>query len=130
MLSIEDNQNNPLHGVSAEAMVTELVEFYGWDILYAALGLNCFHMNPSIPSSVKFLRKTEWARHKVENFYLYRFKQMPKARGAEFDLDPRDRGFANGVLPKEPMPLTVELIEEMKAEAEENYQNRRPHSRY
>ena len=130
MLSIEENQNSPLHGLSAEAMVTELVEFYGWDILYAALGLNCFHMNPSVLSAVKFLRKTEWARHKVENFYLYRFKQMPKARGDEFDLDPRDRGFANGVVPKEPMPLTVELIEEMKAEAEENYQNRRPPSRY
>ena len=130
MLSIEENQNNPLHGLSAEAMVTELVEFYGWEILYAALGLNCFRMNPSIASSVKFLRKTEWARHKVENFYLYRFKRMPKPRGEEFDLDPRDRGFANGVLPKDPMPLTVEMIEEMKAEAEENYQNRRPHSRY
>jgi len=124
MLSIEENQNNPLHGLSAEAMVTELVEFYGWEILDAALGLNCFRMNPSIASAVKFLRKTEWARHKVENFYLYRFKRMPKARGVEFDLDPRDRGFASGVVPKEPMPLTVELIAEMKAEAEENYQNR------
>jgi uncharacterized protein (DUF2132 family) len=129
-MSIEENQNNPLHGLNAEAMVTELVEFYGWDILYAALGLNCFRMNPSIPSSVKFLRKTDWARHKVEHFYLYRFKQMPKARGEEFDLDPRDRGFANGVVPKDPMPLTVELIEEMKAEAEENYQNRRSNPRY
>jgi uncharacterized protein (DUF2132 family) len=129
-MSVEEKQNNPLHGLSAEAMVTELVSFYGWDILYAALGLNCFNMNPSIASSVKFLRKTEWARHKVENFYLYRFKRMPKARGVEFDLDPRDRGFANGIVPKEPMPLTVELIAEMKAEAEENYQNRRSDSRY
>ena len=129
-MSVEEKQNNPLHGLSAEAMVTELVEFYGWEILYAALGLNCFRMNPSIPSAEKFLRKTDWARHKVENFYLYRFKQMPKARGEEFDLDPRDRGFADGVVPKEPMPLTVELIEEMKAEAAENYQNRRPPSRY
>jgi uncharacterized protein (DUF2132 family) len=129
-MSIEENQNSPLHGLSAEAMVTELVEFYGWDILYAALGLNCFHMNPSVASAVKFLRKTEWARHKVENFYLYRFKRMPKARGEEFDLDPRDRGFANGVVPKDPMPLTLEMIAEMKAEAEENYQSRRPPSRY
>ncbi|HNX52507.1 MAG TPA: VF530 family DNA-binding protein [Pontiellaceae bacterium] len=124
-MSVEEKKNNPLHGLSAEAMVTALVEFYGWEILYAALGLNCFRMNPSISSAVKFLRKTDWARHKVENFYLYRFKQMPKARGEEFDLDPRDRGFANGVVPKDPMPLTVELIAEMKAEAEENYQNRR-----
>lgn len=55
---------------------------------------------------------------------------MPKARGEEFDLDPRDRGFAKGVVPKDPLPLTLELITEMKAEAEENYQNRRSHSRY
>jgi uncharacterized protein (DUF2132 family) len=54
---------------------------------------------------------------------------MPKARGVEFDLDPRDRGFANGIVAKEPMPLTVELIAEMKAEAEENYQNRRSDNR-
>ena len=53
-MSIEENQNSPLHGLSAEAMVTELVDFYGWDILYAALGLNCFRMNPSIASAVKF----------------------------------------------------------------------------
>ena len=119
-MSVEEQQNNPLHGLKAEAMVTDLVEFYGWDILYAALGLKCFQMNPSIPSCLLFLKKTEWARIKVENFYLYRFCQMPKMRGA-FDLNPRERGFPNGIVPLEPMELTFGIIAAMKEEAEKNY---------
>jgi len=118
---IEEQQNNPLHGLKAETMLTELVDFYGWDILYAALGLKCFHLHPSIASSVKFLKKTEWAKDKVENFYLYRFKRMPRASAEQFELKPRERGFANGVEPKEPMELTLEIIEEMQAQAEANY---------
>ncbi len=121
-MSVEAQQNNPLHGLKLETLITELVEFYSWEILYAALGLNCFKMNPSISSCQTFLKKTEWARHKVENFYLYRFKQMPKAFGAELDLEPRARGFAKGIVPKDPMPLTLKLIEEMKAQAAEKYQ--------
>ncbi|MBL7016065.1 MAG: VF530 family DNA-binding protein [Kiritimatiellales bacterium] len=121
-MSVEEQQNNPLHGLSAEKMVTELVTYYGWELLYAALGLQCFHMNPSVSSAVKFLKKTEWARHKVENFYLYRYCQMPKATGEQFDLEPRARGFANGILPLEPMELTFGIIASMKEQAEEAYQ--------
>ena len=97
-MSVEEQQNSPLHGLSAETMMTELVEFYGWEILYAAMGLKCFKMNPTIPSCLTFLQKTEWARHKIENFYLYRFKGMPKARDekpnlkAEFNDEPHVRG--------------------------------------
>ena len=97
-MSVEEQQNNPLHGLSAEKMVTELVEHYGWDILYAALGLNCFQTHPSVSSTVKFLKKTLWAQHKVENFYLYRYCRMPKYRGKDFDLPPRARGFADGIV--------------------------------
>jgi uncharacterized protein (DUF2132 family) len=117
-MSIEEQQNSPLHGLSAETMMTELVEFYGWEILYAAMGLKCFKIQPTIPSCLTFLKKTEWARHKVENFYLYRFKGMPKARDDQFDLKPRERGFANGIVPREPIPLTIEMIEQMKAQSE------------
>ena len=126
-MSIEEQQNNPLHGLSAETMITEIVEFYGWEILYAAIGLKCFKINPTIPSSLTFLKKTEWARHKVENFYLYRFKGMPKARGEQFDLKPRERGFANGIVPRDPIPLTIEQIEQMKAQSEKAWKSR---SRY
>lgn len=126
-MSIEEQQNSPLHGLSAEGMMTELVEFYGWEILYAAIGLKCFKMLPTIPSCLTFLSKTEWARHKVENFYLYRFKGMPKARDEQFDLKPRERGFANGIKPREPIPLTFEMIEQIKKQSENA---RRSNSRY
>ncbi|MEE9368131.1 MAG: VF530 family DNA-binding protein [Pontiella sp.] len=123
-MSIEDLQNNPLQGVGAETMVTELVEFYGWEILYAAMGLKCFKVQPTISSCVTFLKKSEWGREKVENFYLYRFKRMPKDRESLHDIKPRERGFANGIVPRDPLPLTVEKIREMKAQAEESHKGR------
>ena len=58
-------RNNPLHGLSLKAMLTEVVDFYGFEILHAYLNINCFKTNPSIDSSVKFLKKTTWAREKV-----------------------------------------------------------------
>lgn len=128
-MSVEEQRNNPLHGLKAETMVTELVDCYGWEILYAALGLNCFKTNPDVSSCLTFLKKTEWARIKVENFYLYRFKQMPKARGAQADLLPRERGFANGIVPGEPMELTFGIIATMKEAAEEAYQAQQAASR-
>ena len=83
---IELQQNNPLHGLKLEILLQELVDFYGWEILDTAMRLNCFNTNPSIASSVKYLKKTEWAREKLENFYLYRFKRMPRASNLEFDI--------------------------------------------
>lgn len=55
--------------------------------------------------------KTEWARERVESFYLYRFKRMPKGSAAQFELKPRERGFADGIVPRKPEALTIELIE-------------------
>ena len=125
-MSVEEQENNPLHGLKSETMINEIVDFYGWELLYAALGLNCFRVNQSIPGCVKFLKKTQWAQHKVENFYLHRFKQMPKARGSEFDLPPRERGFANGIIPREPMELSLEKITAMNEEADRRFRSR-PH---
>lgn len=62
--------NNPLHGLTLEAMLTRLVAHYGWEQLAEMIAVNCFTKNPSIPSSLKFLRRTPWARKKVENLYL------------------------------------------------------------
>lgn len=130
---IEEQQNNPLHGLKLETMITELVDFYGWKILYAALKLGCFKTNPTIEACITFLKKTEWAREKVENFYLYRFKRMPKATGEQFELKPRERGFAAGIAPRKPMELTLESIAKMQALASADYEannreanNRRP----
>ncbi|QHS13043.1 VF530 family DNA-binding protein [Shewanella sp. Arc9-LZ] len=62
--------NNPLHGIKLETIVTSLVEKYGWEELASRINIQCFKDNPSVKSTLKFLRKTPWARDKVE--YLYR----------------------------------------------------------
>ena len=61
--------NNPLHGLTLEAILTRLVEHYGWDGLGGIITVKCFTSDPSIKSSLKFLRKTPWARKKVEELY-------------------------------------------------------------
>jgi uncharacterized protein (DUF2132 family) len=63
--------NNPLHGVTLETMLNELVEEFGWDNLADMIRIRCFAYDPSIKSSLKFLRKTSWARRKVEDVYLW-----------------------------------------------------------
>jgi uncharacterized protein (DUF2132 family) len=65
-----EQRNNPLHGISLETIVTRLVDHFGWTILGKLIQINCFNENPSIQSSLKFLRKTPWARKKVEELYM------------------------------------------------------------
>ena len=62
--------NDPLHGKTLEYIVTELVKYFGWEDLGQHIPINCFNSNPSIQSSLKFLRKTPWARTKVEQLYI------------------------------------------------------------
>jgi hypothetical protein len=71
---------NPLHGITLETIVTELVEYYGWPALGEQIDIRCFTHDPSIASSLKFLRRTPWARAKVESLYL--FVQRERARQA------------------------------------------------
>lgn len=68
-----DQTNNPLHGLTLEKIVTRLVEYYDWPKLAEKVNINCFKNDPSIKSSLKFLRKTPWARDKVEQLYIYTF---------------------------------------------------------
>jgi uncharacterized protein (DUF2132 family) len=70
---------NPLHGKTLEALLTELVAHYGWPGLAQRVALRCFSSEPSIASSLKFLRKTPWARQKVENLYLFMLRDMRRA---------------------------------------------------
>ncbi len=67
----EARRVDPLQGVTLKAMVEHLVERYGWDGLGARIDIRCFTHDPSVPSSLKFLRKTPWARAKVESLYLH-----------------------------------------------------------
>ncbi|QLE85036.1 MULTISPECIES: VF530 family DNA-binding protein [Shewanella] len=73
--------NNPLHGVKLENLLNDLVDHYGWEELGQRIDIRCFNHDPSIKSSLKFLRKTPWAREKVEYLYLKMTKQpLPKRK--------------------------------------------------
>ncbi|XOV90487.1 MAG: VF530 family DNA-binding protein [Pseudomonadota bacterium] len=65
--------NNPLHGITLETALTRLLEHYGWEGLAERIDINCFKNDPTIKSSLKFLRKTQWARNRVEALYLSTF---------------------------------------------------------
>lgn len=65
--------NNPLHGVTLEKIVTKLAEHYGWEELGKRINIRCFKEDPSVKSSLKFLRKTPWAREKVEQLFVETF---------------------------------------------------------
>ena len=71
---------NPLHGLTLEAIVTALQAHYGWDELGRLIPIRCFALEPSVSSSLKFLRKTPWAREKVEGLYLFMLREQ-KRRG-------------------------------------------------
>lgn len=69
--------NDPLHGKTLEAIVTKLVDYFGWEELADIIPINCFRSNPSIKSSLTFLRKTPWARKKVEELYIQKASEEP-----------------------------------------------------
>ncbi len=71
----DQQPNNPLHGLTLEKILLRLHDYYGWDGLADKINVNCFKNDPSIKSSLKFLRKTPWARDKVEALYLRTFNK-------------------------------------------------------
>ena len=72
---MNEQPNNPLHGITLEKLLTQLVDHYGWEELGRSIDIRCFNWEPSIQSSLKFLRKNQWARDQVEALFL----------GTEFD---------------------------------------------
>ncbi|URI05979.1 VF530 family protein [Aquincola tertiaricarbonis] len=72
----QQQPRNPLHGLTLEAIVTALVAHYGWPGLAQRVPLRCFSTDPSVASSLKLLRKTPWAREKVEGLYLYMLREQ------------------------------------------------------
>lgn len=69
--------NDPLHGKTLQTIVEQLVDFYGFDTLGELIKIKCFNENPSVKSSLTFLRKTDWARKKVENLYIKTLPKLP-----------------------------------------------------
>lgn len=80
MAMSEAAKKDPMHGKTLKAMLTELVEKYGWEDLAARISINCFANDPSLSSSLKFLRKTPWARNKVEIAYMESIGVEPPVR--------------------------------------------------
>ncbi|MCU0467665.1 MAG: VF530 family protein [Arcicella sp.] len=75
---MEKQKNNPLHGVKLADILEQLVAFYGWEDLGSRIDIRCFNIDPSIKSSLAFLRKTPWAREKVELLYLKMLRDIAK----------------------------------------------------
>jgi uncharacterized protein (DUF2132 family) len=80
-MSTDVQPRNPLHGMTLEAILIALVEAYGWDGLGERIPVRCFNLDPSITSSLRFLRKTPWAREKVEGLYLYMLRERQRRGG-------------------------------------------------
>ena len=76
---MENNQkNNPLHGLTLKTILEQLINFYGFDTLGELIKIKCFNDNPSLKSSLTFLRKTDWARIKVEELYIDTLQKFQK----------------------------------------------------
>lgn len=74
----QSQANNPLHGITLETIVKELQAHYGWERLGEEIDIRCFTHDPSLASSLKFLRRTPWARERVESLYLYMLRRKTK----------------------------------------------------
>lgn len=118
------HRNNPLQGVGLKQVLEELVTYYGFDILYAYLNMNCFKANPNIAGCVKFLKKTVWAREKVELFYLYQYKNLPAVSSEQFNVAPRERIVPEDQKPGEPAILTIEHAEHLQHKRSRNAASR------
>lgn len=97
----EEQKNNPLHGVTLEAMLLVLVEKYGWEGLAERIPVRCFSSDPSVKSSLTFLRRTPWARAKVEALYLGKLRPRRRGRGGKQGAGPGRRSAANPPGPQE-----------------------------
>lgn len=79
---MHEQPNDPLHGVTLEQIVNRLVDYFGWEELGQLINIRCFTSDPSVKSSLKFLRKTPWARKKVEDLYVSKHKNMSLWKGS------------------------------------------------
>ena len=79
---------NPLHGIKLEAIVAALADHYGWEGLGQRINIRCFTSEPSVASSLKFLRKTPWAREKVESLYLFMLREVKRASPTVHNFPP------------------------------------------
>ncbi len=87
----EEHKNNPFHGITLKMILEALVKHYGWKILRERVEIRCFWNDPSINSSLKFLRKTPWARKKVEDLYLEMLRSKEDIKKKQELFFPKDK---------------------------------------
>ncbi|MBB5036955.1 uncharacterized protein (DUF2132 family) [Prosthecobacter dejongeii] len=105
---------NPLHGITLEKMVTDLQAYYGWDMLGRMIKINSFNWQPSIKSSLTFLRKTPWARQKVEELYV---DTLPDLKAAAEGRAVAPSQWRDEEVPEETAPVTETKVEVSAREA-------------
>lgn len=104
---------SPFYGLKMDQLLTELSAHYGWESLSEALNIDRFKYHTGMKSTVKFLRNHQWAKEKVENFYLYQYKNFPCPNGKQLAIAPRDRSLPADQVPGEPVDITAEVIAEI-----------------
>ncbi len=87
----EEHKNNPFHGITLKMILEDLVKHYGWKILRERVEIRCFWNDPSINSSLKFLRKTPWARKKIEELYLEMLKSKEAIKKKQELFFPKEK---------------------------------------
>ncbi len=102
--------SNPLYGMKLEQLLTEISDHYGWELLSDALQINRFQFHTGMKSTAKFLRSNQWAREKVENFYLYQYKNFPYPDDKQLSIPPRDRQIPVDQQAGDPAEITQEVI--------------------
>ncbi|WP_019613057.1 VF530 family protein [Psychromonas ossibalaenae] len=106
----DKKNNNPLYGLKLDVLLTEISEHYGWELLSESLEINRFQFHTGMKSTVKFLRNNEWAKEKVENFYLYQYKNFPTPDDKQLSIAPRNRFISEDQQAGEPMEITGDVV--------------------
>ena len=86
----QNNSKKPMHGVTLEKMINTLVDYYGWENLGKRIKIKCFNNDPSVKSSLKFIRKTSWAREKVEGLYRYTVRRINEKEAKRKNREQRE----------------------------------------
>lgn len=105
--------NNPLYGLKMDLLLTEISQHYGWELLSEALAIERFQYHTGMKSTIKFLRNHQWAKDKVENFYLYQYKNFPCPDDKQLSIAPRDRLIPVEQQAGEPVQITAEVSAEI-----------------
>ena len=106
--------HNPLYGLKMDVLLTEISEHYGWELLSEALRIDRFQFHTGMKSTVKFLRNNEWAKDKVESFYLYQYKNFPCPDDKQLTIAPRNRTISDLQQAGSPAPITAEVIAQVE----------------